>query len=163
MSIKRLRVKHGFTQQGLSDYTGIPKRTIENWEGGQRSCPLYLEKLLQFFLENSAKPLDKSLNGWYNYNCQGGESSPPERRKGKKVMKYEVRYECGEARMNPGQAVDYMLAMVPVEDGEVELYAEAEPVEDDECGTYDDLKAEILRQAEKAGINVETLKFHFDD
>lgn len=80
-------------------------------------------------------------------------------------MKIEVRYEGGEARMPKyfGQAVDYMLAIVPVEDDEIELYAEAEPVEDDECGTYDDLKAEILRQAEAAGIDAATLKFHFDD
>lgn len=41
--------KRGWTQQGFADHTGIPKRTIESWSGGQRSIPrlldLYFEKL----------------------------------------------------------------------------------------------------------------------
>lgn len=38
MTIKEARKAAGLTQQALSDWLGIPKRTIENWEGGQRSC-----------------------------------------------------------------------------------------------------------------------------
>lgn len=62
MSIRDLRIKYGLTQQGLSDYTGIPKRTIENWEEGKRSCPEYMENLLKFFLEKTKKPIDISPN-----------------------------------------------------------------------------------------------------
>ena len=51
-SIKELRKKHGLTQKELSDMTGMPKRTIESWEGGVRKCPEYVEKLLWFYIEN---------------------------------------------------------------------------------------------------------------
>lgn len=68
-----------------------------------------------------------------------------------------VEYQCGQSRS--GECiVDYMRAEV---DG-VELYAEAEPVEGDETGTYDELRAEIIRQAEENGIDTEKLRFWFD-
>lgn len=40
----------GMTQQEFANYFEIPKRTIENWEGGQRKCPEYLEKLIEYKL-----------------------------------------------------------------------------------------------------------------
>lgn len=40
----------GMTQQEFADYFEIPKRTIENWEGGQRKCPEYLKKLMEYKL-----------------------------------------------------------------------------------------------------------------
>lgn len=33
--------------KNFSEKYGIPKRSIENWEGGQRSCPPYVEALLE--------------------------------------------------------------------------------------------------------------------
>lgn len=45
-AIKDARLRAGLTQQQMSDRLGIPKRTIENWEGGQRSCPEWAEKLI---------------------------------------------------------------------------------------------------------------------
>ena len=53
--IKEERLKLGLTQQQLADITGIPFRTIQNWEGGQRKCPDYVEKLLLFYLEHTTK------------------------------------------------------------------------------------------------------------
>lgn len=50
MTIKSLRAASGMTQQAFADYFGIPKRTIENWEGGQRKCPAYLLELMQYKL-----------------------------------------------------------------------------------------------------------------
>jgi transcriptional regulator with XRE-family HTH domain len=44
--IKEARLAAGLTQRQMSDFMGIPKRTIENWEGGQRSCPPYIERLI---------------------------------------------------------------------------------------------------------------------
>ena len=38
------------TQQEFANYFEIPKRTIENWEGGQRKCPEYLKKLIEYKL-----------------------------------------------------------------------------------------------------------------
>lgn len=51
LSIKTLREKAGLTQAELSKATfGIPVRTIQNWEGGQRSCSEPLLKLIEFKL-----------------------------------------------------------------------------------------------------------------
>lgn len=50
MTIKDLRTMSGMTQQEFANYFEIPKRTIENWEGGQRKCPEYLEKLIEYKL-----------------------------------------------------------------------------------------------------------------
>lgn len=53
--IKEKRIELGLTQQQLADLTGIPFRTIQNWEGGQRKCPEYVERLLLFYLDNNIK------------------------------------------------------------------------------------------------------------
>lgn len=52
-TIKDKRIELGLTQRQLSEITGVPLRTIENWEGGQRKCPDYVEKLLLFYLEHT--------------------------------------------------------------------------------------------------------------
>ena len=46
MTIREARKQVGLTQQALSDWLGIPKRTIENWEGGKAACPPWCEKLV---------------------------------------------------------------------------------------------------------------------
>ena len=73
------------------------------------------------------------------------------------MTKYNVNYSAGEAR-NSSEAVDYMIVDV----NGIELYAEAAPDPEDETGTYEELKAEIIRQAEKNGIDVEALRFLYD-
>jgi len=44
--IKEARLKAGLTQQKMSELLGIPKRTIEEWEGGRMRCPEYTKKLI---------------------------------------------------------------------------------------------------------------------
>lgn len=51
MTIKNLREASGMTQQAFADYFGIPKRSIENWEGEQRKCPEYLLALMAYKLK----------------------------------------------------------------------------------------------------------------
>lgn len=46
MTIKEARLEAGLTQQQMSDLFEIPKRTIENWEAGDRKPPAYVEKLI---------------------------------------------------------------------------------------------------------------------
>jgi DNA-binding transcriptional regulator YiaG len=53
MDIKKLRQQAGMSQQTFGDYFNIPVRTIQNWEGGQRKCPEYVERLLVFYLEHT--------------------------------------------------------------------------------------------------------------
>jgi len=72
------------------------------------------------------------------------------------MNKYTVEYKSGDSRMNPGVSVDYMLVKID----DVELYAEA--IAQDESATYDELKASIIEQARKHGIDADTLIFWYD-
>lgn len=49
-SIKELRTASGMTQQAFSEYLHIPKRSIVNWETGQRNAPEYLIELIEYKL-----------------------------------------------------------------------------------------------------------------
>lgn len=49
--IKEARIKHGLTQKQVSDITGVPLRSIENWEAGVRKCPNYVEKMVVTMLD----------------------------------------------------------------------------------------------------------------
>lgn len=51
MTIKDLREASGMTQKAFSEYFGIPKRSIENWEGEKRECPTYLMDLMAYKLK----------------------------------------------------------------------------------------------------------------
>lgn len=51
MTVKELRVSAAMTQKAFSEYFGIPKRTIEEWEGERRKCADYLLSLMQYKLE----------------------------------------------------------------------------------------------------------------
>ena len=51
MTINDLRTQYSLTQQALSDLTHIPKRTIEQWEGGKRNPPPYIYPLIEVFLQ----------------------------------------------------------------------------------------------------------------
>ena len=83
---------------------------------------------------------------------------------------YTVEYNGGESRERAGEACDYMLVWVPnpecefdeFADEEIGLYAEAPAAEEDETATYEELRAEIIRQAVAAGIEPATLKFWYD-
>ena len=44
--IKEARIKHGLTQTQVSEMTGVPFRSIQNWEAGVRNCPAYVEKMV---------------------------------------------------------------------------------------------------------------------
>lgn len=52
MTIKELRTQANMTQKAFSDYLGIPKRSIENWEGNKNKCPNYLIELIEYKLKN---------------------------------------------------------------------------------------------------------------
>lgn len=54
-TIKDLRAASGMTQKAFSEYFGIPKRNIENWESGKSQCPPYLFDLMRYKLERENK------------------------------------------------------------------------------------------------------------
>lgn len=51
MTIRELRTAAAMTQKAFSEYFGIPKRTIEDWEGDRRSCPAYVLTLIEYKLQ----------------------------------------------------------------------------------------------------------------
>ena len=67
-TIKDLRTASGMTQKAFSDYFGIPKRTIENWEGGKRECPPYLYNLMRYKMERE-NLIDTKHIGTEEYPC----------------------------------------------------------------------------------------------
>lgn len=57
--IKNLRKKTGLTQARFAELLKIPKRSIENWEGGKNKPPEYLVKLIDYYLSNEKKYKDE--------------------------------------------------------------------------------------------------------
>ena len=55
MEFKELRKQSGMTQKAFAEYFEIPKRTIESWDAGERKCPEYLLKLMEYKLVNEGK------------------------------------------------------------------------------------------------------------
>ncbi len=47
-SIKELRESTGMTRKEFSEHTGIPVRTLEDWEAGRRRPPEYIPRLLAY-------------------------------------------------------------------------------------------------------------------
>jgi DNA-binding transcriptional regulator YiaG len=52
MTFKELRQASCMTQKEFSEYFGIPKRTIENWETEDRKCNDYIIDLMEYKLKN---------------------------------------------------------------------------------------------------------------
>lgn len=55
MEVKELRMLSGLSQQAFSEKYGIPKRSIENWEGGKRNPPEYVISLLERAVKEDIK------------------------------------------------------------------------------------------------------------
>jgi DNA-binding transcriptional regulator YiaG len=52
MNVKELREAAGMTRKQFQEYFGIPYRTIQDWELGNRECPAYLLDLMEYKLRN---------------------------------------------------------------------------------------------------------------
>ena len=50
-TIKELRECTGMTRKEFSEHTGIPVRTLEDWEAGRRTPPNYIPRLIAYQLE----------------------------------------------------------------------------------------------------------------
>lgn len=53
-AIKNLREEAGFNRKDFSRHTGIPLRTLEDWEAGRRTPPEYIPRLLAYQLKYEA-------------------------------------------------------------------------------------------------------------
>ena len=61
-TIKELRESKGMSRREFSDHTGIPVRTLEDWEAGRRTPPEYIPRLLAYQIK-------------YEYNFEDKEKS----------------------------------------------------------------------------------------
>ena len=52
MTLKEIREASGMTRKAFCEYFGIPYRTIQSWEIGDRECPGYLLALMEYKLKN---------------------------------------------------------------------------------------------------------------
>lgn len=48
MTIRELRARTGLTQAAFAVALHIPKRSVENWEGGVSAPPAYLVELIEY-------------------------------------------------------------------------------------------------------------------
>ncbi len=53
-TIKKLREEAGFSRRDFSQHTGIPLRTLEDWEAGRRTPPEYIPRLLEYQIKYEA-------------------------------------------------------------------------------------------------------------
>lgn len=51
MTVKQILQAAGITQKQLSERFGIPRRTIEDWSRGVRTCPVYVRRMMQELLD----------------------------------------------------------------------------------------------------------------
>ena len=49
-TIKELRERTGMSRKEFSKHTGIPVRTLEDWEAGRRTTPEYIPRLIAYQL-----------------------------------------------------------------------------------------------------------------
>ena len=50
-TIRELRASTGMSRKAFSDHTGIPVRTLEDWEAGRRTPPEYIPRLIGYQLK----------------------------------------------------------------------------------------------------------------
>ncbi len=51
ITFKEIREASGMARKAFAEYFGIPYRTIQNWELGERDCPAYLLDLMEYKLK----------------------------------------------------------------------------------------------------------------
>ena len=49
--IKELRESTGMSRKDFSEHTGIPVRTLEDWEAARRTPPEYIPRLIAYQLK----------------------------------------------------------------------------------------------------------------
>lgn len=50
-TIRNLRESTGMNRRQFSEHTGIPVRTLEDWEAGRRTPPEYIPRLIAYQLK----------------------------------------------------------------------------------------------------------------
>lgn len=58
---KELREQSGMTRNQFCEYFGIPYRTVQDWELGNRKCPEYLIDLMKYKLDHEQKAYEEKM------------------------------------------------------------------------------------------------------
>ena len=53
--VKELRAMTGLSQVKFAEALGIPLRSLQNWELGERECPQYVADLIEFRITHDKK------------------------------------------------------------------------------------------------------------
>lgn len=56
--LKKAREQVGWSQAKFAEYFGVPKRTYQDWEYGNRNMPTYLLRLMLYKLKMEGKTED---------------------------------------------------------------------------------------------------------
>lgn len=51
-SIKEIRMATGLSRSEFCEILGLPKRTLEKWELGERNCPPYVVDLIAYRVQH---------------------------------------------------------------------------------------------------------------
>ena len=60
--IKELRESTGMSRKAFSEHTGIPVRTLEDWEAARRTPPEYIPRLIEYQLKYEELVKEKNDN-----------------------------------------------------------------------------------------------------
>ena len=64
IKIKELRESTGMTRKEFSEHTGIPVRTLEDWEAARRTPPEYIPRLIAYQLKYEELVKEKDKRKW---------------------------------------------------------------------------------------------------
>ena len=64
-TIKQLRESVGMTRKEFSQHTGIPVRTLEDWEASRRTPPEYIPRLIAYQLKYEELLREKENDNLY--------------------------------------------------------------------------------------------------
>ena len=76
-AIRAIRESSGLTQQAFGAALGIPRRTVQNWEGGISNPPQYVIELIKDKMERMKKMETKKFNR-YSYRELRAAALAPE-------------------------------------------------------------------------------------
>ena len=72
-SIRDLRESTGMSRKEFSEHTGIPVRTLEDWEAGRRTPPEYIPRLLAYQIKfEGILRKNKETIPWLRNRMAGG-------------------------------------------------------------------------------------------
>lgn len=74
-TIKELRESIHLSRKAFSEHTGIPVRTLEDWEAGRRTPPEYIPRLISYQLKYEELLRNVSVQSKVDGSLEKGENT----------------------------------------------------------------------------------------